>query len=121
MSFTTTPCIACARAGRLPFARIARVILSRVGVESWLDDPDTNRPRGLVEGNIDLGHARSSKPLYSLAIANVTCGAGLWPVTAIYTTLWTQLTELKVKSVRTALLAGAFCYAVEIYKVLQLD
>ena len=48
LPFTTTPCIACARAGRLPFARIARVILSRVGVESWLDDPDTNRPRGTV-------------------------------------------------------------------------
>lgn len=31
------------------------------------------------------------------------------------------ITGLSVKSVRAALLAGAFCYAVEIYKVLQLD
>lgn len=31
------------------------------------------------------------------------------------------ITGLTVKSVRAALLAGAFCYAVEIYKVLQLD
>lgn len=28
---------------------------------------------------------------------------------------------LPVKSIRAALLAGAFCYAVEIYKVLQRD
>lgn len=31
------------------------------------------------------------------------------------------ITELTVKSVRAALLAGAFCYALEIYIVLQLD
>lgn len=31
------------------------------------------------------------------------------------------ITGPTVKSVRAALLAGAFCYAVEIYKVLQLD